>query len=154
MTTYSAVKAVESMARGKLPGKFVLCSASSGTVSALLAAVLGDCDGWEEDLVVVTTVEPIDGGAWGSGGGGGGGGGAEVIGSACTLAEAVGVEATLGGSEDTGVVGDSSLIRPAWLTRTLVNLRLAGRYSQPRPKDSHLLHWGISPEHLVFCEWH
>lgn len=38
--------------------------------------------------------------------------------------------------------------------RTLVNLRLAGVYSQGRLAASHLLQRGKSPEHFVLCEWH
>lgn len=66
----------------------------------------------------------------------------------------VGVAIMPGDWTETGVEGISSATVAGWLRRTLVNLRLAGRYSQARLKDSHLLHWGRSPEHFVFCEWH
>lgn len=41
----------------------------------------------------------------------------------------------------------TDLLEP-W-NRTLVNLRLAGVYSQGRLAPSHRLHRGKSPEHLV-----
>jgi hypothetical protein len=144
--TYSAVRLATSIESGNGGGNIGGLHSAPDTAVAVFDSGLGGGEGSFAAAAAATSagavVEGIGGGATGI--------------MAVGAGVGVGVCRTLmfGDWED-GVVGTlSSGMVPALLRRTLVNLRLAGRYSHFKPTDSHLLHWGRSPEHLVFCEWH
>lgn len=139
-----------SIERGNGGGNIGGLNSTSCEAESPFGSALGGGDGSLETATVVVVTTSGAGAVVEAIGIGGGATGVNAAGAGVGVC----ITLMLGDCEE-GVVGTlSSGMDPDLLRRTLVNLRLAGRYSQFKPTDSHLLHLGRSPEHFVFCEWH